>query len=149
MLYIPSSFLFPFSPSYSISLSPILSPFRFHSGFLPFPFLPLSHFTTSIPLMFSWLSFLIAHSAPSFLIFHPIPSFSLVPTSESRHHFSFSLLPSNTSFHSCIVISSLFLSVYVFPYLLLCSYFLYFFSPLSPFSASSSLYISPCIFFRL
>jgi hypothetical protein len=26
----------------------------------------------------------------SLLIFHPIPSFSLVPTSESRHHFSFS-----------------------------------------------------------
>jgi hypothetical protein len=38
-----------------------------------------------------YLSLLIAHSARSFLSFHPIPVFSLlVPTSESRHHFSLS-----------------------------------------------------------
>jgi hypothetical protein len=37
------------------------------------------------------LSLLITHSASSFLSFHPIPVFSLlVPTSESRHHFSLS-----------------------------------------------------------
>jgi hypothetical protein len=36
------------------------------------------------------LSLFIAHSAPSFLSFHPTPVFSfLVPTSKSRHHFSF------------------------------------------------------------
>jgi hypothetical protein len=39
----------------------------------------------------SCLSLLIAHSAPSFLSFPPILTFSLlVPTSKSRHHFSFS-----------------------------------------------------------
>jgi hypothetical protein len=37
------------------------------------------------------LFLLIAHSAPSFLSFHSIRVFSiLVPTSKSRHHFSFS-----------------------------------------------------------
>jgi hypothetical protein len=104
MLYIPCSFLFLFFSSYSISLSPILSPFRFHSGFLPFPFLPLSHFATSIPHMFSWLSFLVAHSAPSFLSFHPIPLSILVllfPRFLSRFmyfHTSFPVLISFISF---------------------------------------------------
>jgi hypothetical protein len=41
--------------------------------------------------MLNCLAVLIAHSAPSFISFHPISVFSLlVPTSESRHYFSFS-----------------------------------------------------------
>jgi hypothetical protein len=40
--------------------------------------------------MCSIVSFFIAHSAPSLLSFHSIPVFSLlVPTTKSRHHFSF------------------------------------------------------------
>jgi hypothetical protein len=74
-----------------MSLSSILSPFRLHSIFLPASFPPSSHFATSIPHVLDYLSLLIAHSARSFLSFHPIPVFSLlVPTSESRHHFSLS-----------------------------------------------------------
>jgi hypothetical protein len=85
-LSIPHPFLFSFCPSFSISLSSIISPFRLHSVFFP----SLSHFATSIPHVLNCLSLLIAHSAPSFLSFRPVPVFSfLVPTSKSRHHFSF------------------------------------------------------------
>jgi hypothetical protein len=58
----------------------------------PRSFLSLSlsfHYIHSTWAQFS-LSLFIAHSAPSFLSFHPIPVFSLlIPTSKSRHHFSF------------------------------------------------------------
>jgi hypothetical protein len=80
--------LYPFPPL----------PHLFHPSYLPsvfipyvFPFLslPLSYFA-SIPHVLDCLSLFIAHSAPSFLSFHPTPVFSfLVPTSKSRHHFSF------------------------------------------------------------
>jgi hypothetical protein len=82
-----SSLSFPLS---SISLS---SPFRLHPVFLPLPFLPSLSFRyihspcTRLSFISSWM----AHSAPSFLSFHPMSVFSLlVPTSESRYHFSFS-----------------------------------------------------------
>jgi hypothetical protein len=88
---IPHPFLFLLFSASSISLSSILSPFRLHSVFLPVPFSSsLSHFATSIPHVLNCPSLLIAHSALSFLFFHPIPLFYLlVPTSKSRHHFSF------------------------------------------------------------
>jgi hypothetical protein len=87
----PHPFLFLSFPSSSISLSSILSPFRLHSVFLPVPFSPfLSHFAESIPHVLNCLSLLIAHSVPSFLSFHTLPVFPLlVPTSKSRHPFSF------------------------------------------------------------
>jgi hypothetical protein len=85
-----------------------LTPFCFHSA-LAFPcrfhiflsssfsisprsFLSVSlRFTTSIPHVLNCLSLLIAHSAPCFFSFHPISVFSLLlPTSKSRHYFSFS-----------------------------------------------------------
>jgi hypothetical protein len=85
--------------SYPPPLSSIIS-LLFHISFIHPIFilyfsrllsLPLFHFVASIPRVFDYLSLLIAHSAPSFLSFRPIPIFSLlVPTSESRHYFSFS-----------------------------------------------------------
>jgi hypothetical protein len=87
--------------------TPLLSHFvpLFHISFIHLISLPSSfsislrsispsHFATSIPHGFYCLSLslslLVGHSAPSFLSFRPIPAFSLlVPTSKSRHHFSF------------------------------------------------------------
>jgi hypothetical protein len=81
---VPHPFPFLFLPCSSMSLSSIFSPSVFIQYFSPFRSLPLSHFATFIPHV------LIAHPAPFFLSFHPIPVFSLlVPTSKSRHYFSF------------------------------------------------------------
>jgi hypothetical protein len=83
--FVPHPFLFPFCPSFSISLSSIVSIFRLRSVFLPVPFSPsLSfHYIHSTSAQLS-LFLLTAHSTPSFLSFHPIPVFSiLVPISKS------------------------------------------------------------------
>jgi hypothetical protein len=73
------SFIHPLSLPSSFSISPR----SFLSLSLSFGYI---HSTWA---QFS-LSLFIAHSAPSFLSFHPIPVFSLlIPTSKSRHHFSF------------------------------------------------------------
>jgi hypothetical protein len=57
------------------------------------------------------LSLLIVHSASSFLPFRPIPVFSLlVPTSESRHHFSLSCTLSSQILRNFLCFSSLFLA---------------------------------------
>jgi hypothetical protein len=87
-LSIPHPFLLPFCLSFSISLSSILSPFCLHSVFLPIPFAPSLSFryihSTCAQLSLS------PRSTPSFFSFRPIPVLSLlVPTSKSRHHFSF------------------------------------------------------------
>jgi hypothetical protein len=80
-------FLYPFPPL----------TYLFHPSYLPsififldVPFSPsLSFRYIHIPHELNCLFLLIAHSAP-FLSFYPIPIFSLlVPTSKSRHHFSF------------------------------------------------------------
>jgi hypothetical protein len=127
---IPFSIRFLFFSSSSISLSPILSPFRLHSGFLPFPFSSsLSHFATSIPHLLSSQHLLHLLSSPSI----QIPLFSLlVSISKSRHHFSFSctLSPQEFLCHTPLIFSVVsgffdsfpsFLLVCVFvPFTLLC-----------------------------
>jgi hypothetical protein len=82
----PTPFFFSlpylFHPSYLSSV--------FIQYFSPFLSLSFSHFGTSNPHVLDCLSLVISHSAPSFLSFHPILVFSLLlPTSKSRHHFSF------------------------------------------------------------
>jgi hypothetical protein len=77
-----SPFPYPFQPSYLPSV--------FIQYFSPFLSLPLSHFATSTPHVLNCFSPLVVHSAPSFFSFRPIPVlYLLVPTSKSRHHFSF------------------------------------------------------------
>jgi hypothetical protein len=93
-LSISHPFLFLFFLSYSIYLSSFPSSFSIS----PCSFLSLSLISLqSIPHVPNCLSRLIANSAPSFLSFRPVPVFSLlVPTSKSRHHFSFSHSPPGT-----------------------------------------------------
>jgi hypothetical protein len=108
----PYSFLFLSFPSPSISLSSILYP-------LPFsPSLSFRYIRSTCAQLS--LSLLIAHFAPSFLSFRPITVFSsLVPTSKSRHHFSFfcTLSPQElqnyTSYrYSLLYLDSLILSLF-------------------------------------
>jgi hypothetical protein len=84
----PTPFFFNPSPSLPYFFHP--SPFRLHSVFLPVPFSP--------SLLFRYIHSTCAELSLSphstfytfFFSFHPIPVFSfLVPTSKSRHHFSF------------------------------------------------------------
>jgi hypothetical protein len=83
------------TPFFLYSFPPLL--YLFLPSYLPSVF--IQYFSTFLSLPLSLislycLSFLKAHSAPSFLSFHPIPVFSLlIPTSKSRHHFSFFSLP--------------------------------------------------------
>jgi hypothetical protein len=89
---VPKKKHFSFYPSSSISLSSILSPFC-HSVFLPVPFSPFLSFlyTHSTCVQLS----IFFHTRSTFCTFFPLlPSnvcfFSFfIPTSTSRHHFSF------------------------------------------------------------
>jgi hypothetical protein len=84
----PHPILFLSFPSSSISLSSIftrISPRSFLSLSLSLILLHPFHMCSIVSF-----SLLIAHSAPSFLSFHTLPVFPLlVPTSKSRHLFSF------------------------------------------------------------
>jgi hypothetical protein len=133
------SFLSP-TPLLVHSVPPV--PYLFHSSYLPPVFIlcfspSLSLLLFHFPHVLTCLSRLIAHSTPSFLSFHIITFFSLlVPTSKSRHHFSFfctfslhvlrNLLCHTPFFLACLCLcpfrsalhSSIFLSVIlIFPFL--------------------------------
>jgi hypothetical protein len=137
----PIPFFFHSVPPFPYLFHPSHLPSVFIQYFSPFLSLPLSHFSTSIPHVLNRLSLLVAHSAPSLLSFRPVPVFSLVPTSKSPHHFSFSCTLSQVvrnflchiplilpvvsgffdSFHSFLLVYVFvpFTQLYIHPFLLL------------------------------
>jgi hypothetical protein len=84
--------IFSYPPPFFFYSFPPL-PYLFHPYYLPSAF--IQYFSPFSPfLSFRYIHSTcaqLARSVPSFLSFPPIPIFSLlVPTSKSRHHFSFS-----------------------------------------------------------